>query len=303
MSQFFFPKKAVVSLLFGPDSQRFLQARITQDIVSLSKNAWINAAAVTAQGKLQVMPLIIKKAEDEFLLLHEGLEFDELSPVILQFKVADRVDYTQVEDFSILHVAGNTLREVLDIKDQPLDGQRVMEAGACLYRFHDRGFGEGVDVIGPRDELRSIGERLKASGFEEPDMRAQFLARIRKGVLAFEDGLAGMFLPEAQLPQILSSTKGCYVGQEAIEMSLARGSLPAELYRFFFSAEQALSNDANFDVQGEQIPRISILASEFDEATKTVWGFCRVGKPERLSHCDVLFAENPVHFERFEALL
>lgn len=302
MSIYFCPSDAVIGVATGADCSRFVQARISNDLSKLAEGEFMFSAALTAQGKIQAIPLILKSSPEELIVLHEGLSFEDLSKVILQFKVADRVEFAEMKDVQLMHVYGagseESLGSVFNLSE--IDDISFLRSSDSILLRRDRGFGLGFDLVARQAEMSLVKESLDKLGFKNLDSEHQKLARVKAGVLSFSFELEGMFFPESQLNNLMSSTKGCYVGQEAVEMALARGRLPAELRKFTVSASSSL-DDFAFEFSTDKRPSITVLSACFDAEQNCMVGIARVRKVDLLEEASVSLSGERVTFDQFDA--
>ena len=89
----------------GRDSARYLQARLSNDIRLLDNQPSILAAALNHQGRALAL-FTIKKFGDDFMLIADGGEKEEVLSALLQFKVADQLE-AQVESFLVAHTTSS----------------------------------------------------------------------------------------------------------------------------------------------------------------------------------------------------
>ncbi len=212
-----FEKKTTALIVSGEDANRYLQGRLTQDINSLEIEQRKQSLLLTANGKIQGKFYIIKK-EDSFLIICDPYLSDQqrenFKQALLKFKVADRVD---LEDLS------SELTEVLVIGQS--DNFNVPSANI--------NFGEvsGHLFIVANDELEDLKRKLTKSEITEDKDGALFKqARIANKIPLFGvDITEKNSATEIDVTELVSFSKGCYTGQELVEMSTARGRPPKEL--------------------------------------------------------------------------
>jgi folate-binding protein YgfZ len=191
--------------LSGPDSVRYLNGQVTQDVRLADARRALHACVTTAKGRI------------------EGDVFFHLSPV----------------DGSLLIDAPAGLRESLGIRlgryliadDAELED--VTENWQLWHRF---GHGAGEEGI-ESNRLACAGRDFwLPAGAEAPP--AEFLTeeeaetlRILRGVPAWPRELHGEVFPqEAGLEaEVMSFSKGCYVGQEVLSRIKSTGRMPQEL--------------------------------------------------------------------------
>jgi folate-binding protein YgfZ len=84
------------------------------------------------------------------------------------------------------------------------------------------------------------------------------------------------FFPELQLDDAVSHRKGCYVGQEAVEMVRSRGKLPAKIMR---AQIQGIIETGNHIIKtGSDETVGSVVSIALDHKHNTTWSFARIRK-------------------------
>ena len=89
----------------GKHSQRYLQARLTNDIRQISKDTGISAAALTPQGKTEGLFLLYLQSEGNYRLICDAGNKNEVLSALKRYLVADQVKFTdQSDNYSYLHI-------------------------------------------------------------------------------------------------------------------------------------------------------------------------------------------------------
>ena len=225
-SGFFHRESSSVIEISGPDSGRYLQSRTSNDILSLTNGESCLTACLSAQGKLEALfTAFCVEPKSHYLFISEGGEATEALEHLLRFKVADQFTAEVKKELSVLHVSTDS-------------DARFIEAAAPLHSIPSRRvLKAGIDILVEKDRLELVTQELqeKLTAFSEKDLK---LSRIRGKRPWFpEDISAGSLFLETPQLEAISSTKGCYPGQEVIEKALARGKPPKLLasYKNTFS--------------------------------------------------------------------
>ena len=213
----------------GEDALDLLNRLSTNELMTLEEGR--GTATVLTSNKGRIMDvLVVLRLSDRLMVL--------TAPQSRQ-KVAEWIDfYTIVEDIGLQDVTGETamisvagpeaaqLLNALDRVDVASMGRydsaqaSIGGVDASLFR---------TDFVGPRaydllvpandgprlwDELSSRGERY---GLRRVGLEALEAVRVEQGVPAYGRELTEAFNPlEAGLRELISFTKGCYVGQEVV---------------------------------------------------------------------------------------
>lgn len=212
---------AIILRVTGRDSERYLHARLTNNIKALPVGQSCLAAALTPLGKTQVLMTLLRVGSAEFLLWVDGGEPSQVVGALKQYLVADRVEVEDRSDsLGVFH-----LSEVLD----PLT-----VAASCPV---NRGFGPGLDCLVLRTVEADFTRALQNNGWRISEPSEILLARIKANLPRFPEEINENHLfADANLGEAVAINKGCYVGHEVIERVDARGKAPHRIIAIFTKA-------------------------------------------------------------------
>lgn len=250
----------------GRDARRYLNSRLSNDLRSLQPGQSAQAAALTAQGRVEGLFTVFALPGDTFLLACEGGDRAEVLAAVRRFIVADRVTIEDISDLAaFVHVA-----------DSP---ERVMPLVA--------GIGEGGPLVAANPRISAAGSDCIILGADraavEPQLRERLgaplgdgqylLLRIQRGTPSFPEEVNGdLIVTESGLYDAVSFSKGCYVGQEVIERSDAIGKLPRALERIRLDGEVSVpSGERIMKGAGETIGKA--LSAAVDQQRKETFVF------------------------------
>lgn len=185
----------------GADTLRFLNGQITNDLRKATAESAMQAAFLSAKGKLNAM-VFISAEGDSFMLDADPEVREELPARIERYIIADDVQVEVVTDkFAIFHVAGEA--------PPPLPSARTVQAS----RFGCSGW----DVWLESAERDRVFQQL-SSAFAFCDKECTELLRIEQGIPRWGRELTDQIIPtEANLEATsIDYAKGCYIGQEVI---------------------------------------------------------------------------------------
>ncbi len=185
----------------GADTLRFLNGQISNDLRKATGDSAIQAAILSAKGKLNAV-VFISADGDSFLLDADPEVREELSARIERYIIADDVQIEDVTDgFAIFHVTGEAA--------PPLPSARTVRAA----RFGCPGW----DLWFESAERDRAFQQL-ASAFVFCDEECAELLRIEQGIPRWGRELTDQIIPtEANLEATsIDYAKGCYIGQEVI---------------------------------------------------------------------------------------
>jgi folate-binding protein YgfZ len=216
----FFPAPFGLSAFEGPDAERYLHGRITQDVKKLAVGQAARSLVLTPQGRVLGQFSILRRGPTSFLVATDPVasaaEAEDIFRAILQFKVADQLTGKQVDgDYLRLYLIGPGAGKAAEKLSLPT-------AGAAINL--KLGTSEATQIIYPAEastEVNSNLERLGATGIERAEFEA--LSVVSGAALFGRDITEKTLAPELDVESLVSFNKGCYAGQEVVEMATARG--------------------------------------------------------------------------------
>jgi len=200
----FFDLSARVKLrLTGADALRFLNGQITNDLRKATGDSAIQAAFLSAKGKLNAI-VFISVEGDSFMLDADPEVREELPARIDRYIIADDV---QIEDvtrrFAIFHLIGQ------DVPSLALPSKRTVQA----FRFGCPGWDIWLESAARDQVFQQLSD-----AFIFCDEECTELLRIEQGIPRWGRELTDQIIPtEANLEATsIDYAKGCYIGQEVI---------------------------------------------------------------------------------------
>ena len=200
----FFDLSARVKLrITGADTLRFLNGQISNDLRKATGDSAIQAAILSAKGKLNAI-VFISVEGDSFMLDADPEVREELPARIERYIIADDVQIEDVTDrFAIFHLAGEA------VPPPALPSVRTVQAAR---------FGcSGRDIWLESADRDRVFQQL-SSAFVFCDEECTELIRIEQGIPRWGRELTDQIIPtEANLEATsIDYAKGCYIGQEVI---------------------------------------------------------------------------------------
>ncbi len=207
----------------GPDREAFLQGQLTQDTRGLTPGQSRPMAGLTAKGKLLYFGRLAAQA-DRLLLLVAPAERAAIVRHLGKYAVFQKVSVSDASDeFILLCLYG------------PAAGQFPLPEGA-LALSADGEFAAGL--LAPsvdRPELEGVLEEAGSVAVSEASAE---ILRVEAGRPRFGADADGTNLPdEIGLQSAISTTKGCYVGQEIVARLRTYGRVNRRLVGFRFPEE------------------------------------------------------------------
>jgi len=220
----------------GEDRSAFLQGMLTNDVRQLEPGRGMAAAHLDRNGKI-VADLRTYATKDEILLDVLAERAEPLRQALERFVVADDVEIEAAAEQPLVGLEGPAAAEVL---------ARVAETAAPAERFAHVVFERdgvplrliaaselgrrGFVLAGPEAQRDAWLERLQQAGALLAGDQALEIVRIESGTPRYGvDMNEGHLVMEVGLPDAISFSKGCYLGQEVVERVAARGHVNRRL--------------------------------------------------------------------------
>jgi tRNA-modifying protein YgfZ len=207
----------------GDDRVAFLQGQLTQDVKAVAVGQTRPTAGLTPKGKLIFLARLVA-LPDRLRLLTTATSRTRTLEHLKKYAVFQKVSITdQSDDFLRIGLYGpsaTTLRPPSDIALAVLGGEGEF-SGEILLHARER------DKI--ESWLRALGSTAVSD--ETAEILRVEAGRPRFGQDADESHLAD----EVGLDEAISTTKGCYVGQEIVARMRTYGRVNRRLVGFRFS--------------------------------------------------------------------
>jgi folate-binding protein YgfZ len=210
----------------GADRVAFLQGQLTQEVRGLEAGASRPAAGLTPKGKLLFFGSLVAEADRLLLLLP-----------------SDAVPAT------VVHLARYAAFQKAAVRDASADYARFAlygpEAGALRLPAEARRVAGGWDLAGeilaPCALRGDVLAALEAAGSAEASPDAALALRVEAGRPVLGTDTDASTLPdEVGLQAAISTTKGCYVGQEVVARLRTYGRVSRRLVGFRFTGGEPL---------------------------------------------------------------
>jgi folate-binding protein YgfZ len=204
----------------GADRESFLQGQLTQDVRGLAPGESRAAAGLTPKGKLLFVARVLGLEDRLRMVVPEVLRLPVLEhlrkyAVFTKVAIEDRTP-----DFVRVGLYG------------PEGGRFVLPEGV----FDLQAGGEfSADVLVPVDRWSELESLLRDAGSAEVDEETAEILRVEAARPRFGRDLDSGNLPdEIGMDDAISTTKGCYVGQEVVARLRTYGRVNRRLVRFRF---------------------------------------------------------------------
>jgi folate-binding protein YgfZ len=204
----------------GDDREAFLQGQLTQEMRGLAPGETRDAAGLTPKGKLLFVVRAVGSSDRIRLVLPAVLRtpvFEHLRKYVLGSRVTIEDRSEELFRISLYGPAAARLHVPADVRLLPAEGEFSAELLA---------------PIAMRGEVERL---LEEAGSEEVSGETAEILRVEAGRPRFGTDMDSTNLPdEVGLAEAISTTKGCYVGQEVVARLRTYGRVNRRLVRFRF---------------------------------------------------------------------
>jgi folate-binding protein YgfZ len=246
----------------GSEATMFLNGLITNDVKNLAQNRWMPAVFPTVQGRLIGAVRVIRGAEPSFLIDTETASHEAVLKTVSRFtlagdfKVADLTSET-----ALLSVQGEKAAEVVEkvfgISDLQDNGVAEKD-GVTIVRASHTGE-DGFDIVCDSSRKAELQQALETAGAQSIGEDTFEILRVEAGIARFgQDMDETNVVPETNLDDAVSFTKGCYVGQEIIVRIKHRGHPAKKLTQLRFETDQQIEPGAVIrSTENQEIGRVT----------------------------------------------
>lgn len=219
--------------LTGPDRQTFLQGMVSNDVAALAPGQGCHAAFLDSTGHM-LAELYVHAVPGSLLIETDSRCLGRLAATLDKYLIMEKVEIADVSsEWAILSVQGDGARAALasvlnvpipdlapitNVAVETTDGAK----GYLIAMSHSRA--SGYDLWLPASAAGVVREQVIAAGAGPLGEEAAEILRVEAGIPAWGTELSEeVLLPEAEISDAISYTKGCYIGQEIVARLHARG--------------------------------------------------------------------------------
>jgi folate-binding protein YgfZ len=249
---------------------------LTNDVERLAPGAGCPALLLTIQGRVTA-DVRVAALPTELLLDVDVRARDDFVAALEALLVADDVELAAAEATALLAVDGPDATGLLGLGDlapfahvdTALGGVPVRAIRASEVR------GAGVVLHVPDDRAAVAWDALVAAGARPCGMEALDGRRVEVGVprVGVDMGAKTLAL-EVPVEDAISTTKGCYLGQEVVARGTARGHVNRRLVPLRLVGP-APASGAVLVHDGKEVGQLTTVARAFGAGTVAALGFVR----------------------------
>jgi folate-binding protein YgfZ len=214
--------------LTGEDRARLLHAMTTNHIQQLTPGTGCYAFFLNDKGRVLADANVLCRP-DYFLLDVEPEARQPLYQHLDRYIIADDVTLEDLtEAMPTIAIEGPNVAEVMQRAGAPIpdaDYASLDWNESLVARLNSTG-SAGFFIFAPAAEKAALISRLESAGAEFADAEAARVVRLEHGKARYGEDITERFLAqEANQPQALHFSKGCYLGQEIVERVRSRGQI------------------------------------------------------------------------------
>ncbi|HET6979632.1 MAG TPA: glycine cleavage T C-terminal barrel domain-containing protein [Pyrinomonadaceae bacterium] len=249
----------------GSEATMFLNGLITNDVKALAANRWMPAVFPTVQGRLIGAVRVIRGGDASFLIDTETASHDAVLKTISRFTMAGDFKVSDVtEEIALVTVQGQLAGAVIEkVFETDASANVVTEVQwqdtpvTIVNATHtgEKGFDVFIDSSRKAELLKS----LETAGAQPVSDDAFEILRVEAGIARFgRDMDETNVVPETNLDDAVSFTKGCYVGQEIIVRIKHRGHPAKKFTGLRFETDAQIESGATIkSTENQEIGRVT----------------------------------------------
>jgi glycine cleavage system T protein len=256
----------------GEDRVDFLQGMVSNDVKALNLGDGCLATLLTEQGRI-VADLRVYALESCFLLDVDARIKDRVIETLSRFIIADDVEMEDLCETQVtIALQGPLASQVLAtvgaivslVKEFKHCATAVGGVPVLIIRVSDTGE-EGYEIIAPRAQVETVWRALLESGegveVKPVGLTALNILRIEAGIPWYGlDMDEGRVVLEVGFEQAISFKKGCYLGQEVVERTTARGHVNRKLSGLIVQGEDSPTPRDKVFHDGQEVGWVTSVA-------------------------------------------
>jgi folate-binding protein YgfZ len=268
----------------GRDRAAFLHAMLSNDVKSIRPGQGCRAALLDIQGKVQVI-LLLLATEDQILVLAPpgcaAATVETLDKYLFSEKVSFRDVTGEVAPLVLAGpgapAAAQQLAGTLPGEARWSHGPAAIEgAEVRLVRGGVETGGAEIWMLASPDVAPRLWRTARDAGARPVGRAAQEALRIEAGAPRFgADVDASVLLPEIPSADLVSATKGCYIGQEVVVRIRDRGHVNRHLRGLLVDGTAVPAPGARVLVEGVEVGKVTSSAWSYSRERPIALAFVR----------------------------
>lgn len=266
----------------GPDTLSWLERLCSNPVAQIGAGEVVRATFMDGKGKLRAdLRVLADGAPADGLLLDiPRAERETTLRLLDMFIIQDDVNLEDVsQSYHHLALLGPGARDLLGQLgfDAPAAGRLSEPREGVLVLEEDLLGSGGVELFVDRELSRDLVAAVLGAGAARASEEALELIRLENGVPRFDKDLRGGVIPlEALLDERVSTTKGCYPGQEVVARIRNLGQVARKLVRLQAAGEHELGEQLELTTaEGKAAGAISSWAAHPGGGRTLALGYVR----------------------------
>jgi folate-binding protein YgfZ len=270
--------------LTGADRVSFLNGMVSNDVKRLAPGQGAAAAFLDARGRVQALLTVLAEADRHLVLLPGGTAA-KTRDALESFHFAERLEIRDASDehATFLLAGPATATLVAHLAARPLpdlawDHAEVVVADRRARLV--RGGGETGEaeawLLSRREDGAALWQAIVAAEARPVGLTALDVLRVEAGTPWFgHDADDSTLLPEIPCESLVSSTKGCYIGQEVVVRIRDRGHVNRRLTGLTLDGAIVPPPGAPVGVDGRDVGRVTSAVHSYALARPIALAFVR----------------------------
>lgn len=261
----------------GPDAASFLQGMLTNDVARLAAGEGCPALLLTIQGRVTADVRVTALGDRLRLDVDRRVEAD-FRAALEALIIADDVELVApAPPMTLLGLEGPAAAALVDATGLAPDGHAERMVDGVAVRVVRAGELDGASVTlhVPADAAPRVWDALVAAGARACGMAALEGRRVELGVprVGLDMGAKTLSL-EVPVGTAVSTTKGCYLGQEVVARGTARGHVNRKLCALRLAGPVPPAG-APLVRDGKEVGHLTTVAHAFGVGAPAALGFVR----------------------------
>jgi len=253
---------------YGPDTTRFLQGMLTNDVAKLQAGEGCFAAFLTPIGKVIADLVALKLAEDRFWIILRRDLVEKAAQSLNRFIISDEVETRALPEWSAIGVLGPASRDRLaniipKLPDKPLGSAALQVKGDQVRVIRNLRLGvDGYHLWVPADRRAHWTNLIQTTcGVDAVPDEVLEVIRIEAGVPEYGIDFDESNIPlESNLDSLIDFNKGCYIGQEIVARVTYLGNVSRKLVGLLFDDERVPQRGEEVRLDGQVVGRVTSAA-------------------------------------------
>ena len=249
--------------LAGEDRARLLHAMTTNHVQQLTPGTGCYAFFLNTQGRILADVNILCRP-DYILLDLETETREKIYQHLDRYIIADDVTLEDLTpETATIAIEGPKSASVLEAAGAPVPQEEysTIEWGSRLVARLNTTGSAGFLVFAPVAEKENLIAQIQAAGAVAGDAEAFRAVRLEHGKARYGEDLSERFLAqEANQPQALHFSKGCYLGQEIVERVRSRGQIHRILMPLVLGTKEPPQPGAKLQIGETNVAEIASAA-------------------------------------------